>query len=128
MVSWMLAGCASNGTGAPPADAGLDSSDGASDTGPTGDGGDGGSPEAADCGTLVWSTPACATCTSQSCCGAEALCAAIPSCAPLSACWNGCGADAGCTSACGSQYAAAISNYNAILNCQSEYCSMACPP
>ena len=116
-VSWMLGGCAGGGTStgdAGPADAGSD--------GPE----DSGSPDAADCGTLAWKSPSCASCTQASCCAVEAICAAIPTCAPLDACWSACGADAGCTNACGAQYIDAISNYNAILNCQHNSCATEC--
>jgi hypothetical protein len=79
------------------------------------------------CGSLVWSSPACASCTDQSCCNLEVLCAAIPTCVPLSACWNACDGDGGCTNGCAMQYIDAISNYNAIRNCQRNSCAAACP-
>jgi len=134
-----LVGCSGGGskTGTSPGDAGLDAStDAASDSASTVDAGgldaaadaDGGSPDATDCGALVWATPSCASCTSQFCCSFEEGCAAIPSCVPLSACWNACGADAGCTTSCGAQYSAAITNYNAILNCQDHSCATVCAP
>jgi hypothetical protein len=117
VASWMLVGCAGGG-GASPSDAGLDGSDDAGD----------GSPDASDCGGLAWGSASCASCTHASCCSLEMLCAAIPTCAPLDACWNACGADAGCTNGCGAAYSQAISNYSAILNCQSDSCAAACTP
>jgi hypothetical protein len=138
IASCMLVGCTGGGTtGTPPGTGGLDATaDAAADSQGAVEGGgfdaladaEGGSPNAADCGALVWATPSCASCTSEFCCSFEQLCAAIPSCVPLSACWTACGADAGCTSSCGAQYTAAITNYNAILNCQDHSCSTVCPP
>jgi hypothetical protein len=118
-VLFVLAGCA--GGASPdklPGDAGHDA--------PADAPADAESPDGGDCGGLAWKTPACAACTHQNCCSVEELCAAIPSCAPLDACWNACGADAGCTNGCGSQYVAAVSNYHAILNCQHNACAAAC--
>jgi hypothetical protein len=122
IVVFVLAGCSSGGSsGTPPMDAGQD--------GPV-DAGEDAPPDAgaSDCGGLVWKSQACTACTHQQCCSVEQLCAAIPSCAPLDACWNACGGDGGCQNGCGAQYIAAISNFNAILNCQNNACNSACKP
>jgi hypothetical protein len=123
VIAVVLAGCSGGGSsGTPPSDAGPDAP---SDAGPDAPS-DAGPSDGGDCGGLAWKTPACASCTHANCCSVEMLCAAIPSCAPLDACWNACGADAGCKQGCGTEYIAAISNYNAILNCQANGCSAAC--
>jgi hypothetical protein len=116
----VLAGCSSQGTrheGDASADAspGEAASDAASDA-----------PSDEDCGALAWAGDGCAACTAANCCAVQALCAAIPECTPLSRCWEGCGADAGCSKACGSTYIGAISNFNAVLNCQSQSCASQC--
>jgi hypothetical protein len=82
--------------------------------------------DAMDCGSLAWGAPACAACTDIHCCSLESLCAAIPSCTPLSQCTLACGADAGCAMACGATYVDSVSNYNAVLNCQSNECPSEC--
>jgi hypothetical protein len=114
-----LAGCSSSGnTGS---DAGLQvdaGAEAAADAAGIGD--------APDCGPLVWSPSACASCTHASCCQLEELCLAIASCVPLNQCFVACGADAGCTQGCGARYVDAISNYNAILNCQIASCTSQC--
>jgi hypothetical protein len=46
----------------------------------------------------------------------------------LSACTAQCRADASCGTACGSMYTPAVSNYAAILNCQSYACPSDCAP
>jgi hypothetical protein len=89
--------------------------------------GDAASTDAAvECGSLSFNTPACTACTAQNCCGVENLCAALVECAPLNDCWTACDADATCTRACGTKYITAISNYNAVLNCQFNTCSAVC--
>jgi hypothetical protein len=79
------------------------------------------------CGALNWPSSDCAACTDQSCCQVADWCGAVASCAPLSQCMDACG-DAGtsCETACALRYNDAISNYNAILNCQSSYCAASC--
>jgi hypothetical protein len=81
---------------------------------------------AADCGTLEWGDPACTSCTNANCCNLELLCEALASCAPLHQCWTQCGGDRSCQTACGSTYIDSISNYNAILNCQTSACLSVC--
>jgi hypothetical protein len=121
----LLGGCSGGGpTGTSPADAGLDAPVDAGPDAPVDAGLD--APVDADCGGLAWKTPACASCTHEACCSIERLCVVIPSCAPLNACWSACDGDAGCTQGCGTQYIGAISSYNAILNCQSNFCATAC--
>jgi hypothetical protein len=110
-----LAGCSSSG--AAGSDAGLREDAGAEAAT------DGAGP---DCGPLVWSPGACASCTHASCCQLEEQCLAIASCVPLNACFVACGTDAGCTQGCGARYVDAISNYNAILNCQITSCASQC--
>jgi hypothetical protein len=129
LVAFALAGCTSGGTtgttgaggttGTSPPDAGEDGPSDAGTDAPADAG-------ASDCGGLAWKTPACGSCTDEHCCDLEKLCAAIPSCAPLDACWNACGGDGGCQNGCGTQYLQAISNYNAILNCQNNSCAAVC--
>jgi hypothetical protein len=139
-IAVVLAGCSANGSVGGGAEAGVETSTGGADAanealpeGPGGDSGevadsqvDGLSPPDGGCGGLVWLSAACASCTDESCCDIERLCVAIPTCAPLNACWNACDHDAGCTAGCGMQYIDAISNYNAILNCQRNACAAQC--
>jgi hypothetical protein len=79
-----------------------------------------------DCGSLAWAGTACASCTAMNCCSLESICAAIPSCTPLSECTVACGADAGCATACSAMHIDSVSNYNAVLNCQSQSCASEC--
>jgi hypothetical protein len=62
----------------------------------------------------------------QNCCDVQSLCIAVPTCAPLHGCWSACAGDANCERACGDKYIDAISNYNAIINCQFNACSSPC--
>lgn len=109
----------------PPEDAGVpsDAADAGSDAS---DAGDGAVVPEGGCGDMVWPSPACASCTDQNCCSLESICSGIDACAPLNACWNGCAGDAGCTNNCATQYEGAISNFNAVLNCQFNSCRTAC--
>jgi hypothetical protein len=81
---------------------------------------------AADCGSLGWADVACSECTHAHCCALESLCASITACAPLNECSTACGTDASCAMGCGVRYIDAISNYNAILNCQINSCQAQC--
>jgi hypothetical protein len=117
--SFYLSGCSSSGAsgsdGGLPADAGAEAASDAA-----------GAADAPDCGPLVWTPSACASCTHASCCQLEEQCLSIASCVPLNECFTACGTDAGCTQGCGARYVDAISNYNAILNCQITSCASQC--
>jgi hypothetical protein len=131
ILEWSLVtfavGCSSQ-TLQTPVDAAADSTGTIGGDAGGSDGADGAGPSEEDCGTLAWAGDACAACTTARCCSVQALCAAIPECGPLALCWEGCGGDAGCTTACGDQYIPAISNYNAVLNCQANSCPAQCGP
>jgi hypothetical protein len=81
---------------------------------------------AAQCGFTDWGDDACTSCTAKNCCDVQSLCIAVPTCAPLDGCWSACSGDASCERACGDKYIDAISNYNAIINCQLNACSSPC--
>jgi hypothetical protein len=81
---------------------------------------------AAECGALDWGDGACTSCMTQNCCAVESLCIAVAGCTTLHSCWSACAGDAACERACGVKYIGAISNYNAIINCQLNACSSLC--
>ena len=80
----------------------------------------------AECGFTDWGDDACTSCMAQNCCDVQSLCIAVPTCPTLHSCWSACSGGAICERACGDMYINAISNYNAIINCQLNACSSLC--